>query len=196
MSSKKPVVSATKHDLVDCTSLVEEAAEAVQEIIKEKPSLSMRQILRQLGCSKAFVHVCRRILKFYPHRVQLRHALQANDFSLRAQFCEWIWEKCPKNQIFLRTCSSATMHISGLTDMSTAKTIEFVVRKSSCVCAEILALRENDGVGGYLRETTRWTVLPNWEYRSSRLSKHHWRRFHSSLVKIPHRSVLRLVPAR
>ena len=80
----------------------EEAAQAVGSLIQENPSLSLRQISKQLGHSPSFVHnVCRRMLKLYPYRVQLHHALQPNDHLQRISFCEWIREKVSTDSDFL-----------------------------------------------------------------------------------------------
>ena len=80
----------------------EEAAQAVRGLIQENPSLSLRQISKQLGHSPSFVHnVCLRMLKLYPYRVQLHHALQPNDHSQRISFCEWIREKVLTDSDFL-----------------------------------------------------------------------------------------------
>lgn len=80
----------------------EDAVEAVGELIQDNPSSSMRQIAKQIGHSTSFVHnVCRRMLKLYPYRIQLHHALQPTDHALRVSFCEWIREKVSVDEDFL-----------------------------------------------------------------------------------------------
>lgn len=66
-------------------------AGTVKELILENPSSSLRQISKQVGCSVSFAHnVCRRMMKLYPYRVQLRHALKPDDQSHRVLFCQWV----------------------------------------------------------------------------------------------------------
>ena len=137
----------------------DQAAEDVDQLITDNPSVSMRQLSQQVGQCKSFVHnVCRRMLKLYPYRVQLHHALQPSDFTQRVTFCEWIRHKAKvtSEPDFLSNIFFSDEAHFWLNGYVNSQNYRIWGSENPHVCSKVSSLQAADCVGYNFRKPAYW----------------------------------------
>lgn len=88
----------------------------VMAAVVENPRRSLKDISSVVNISKTSVRRVLKKYKFHPYRIQLHQLLNADDFRMRRNFCEWAVERIDANPFFFNMVlfsDESTFHKNG-----------------------------------------------------------------------------------
>lgn len=96
--------------------LNEENQLAITLSVVENPTVSVREISRNLDIDKSSINKCIKINKLHPYHVQLHHELLERDHERRVAFCQWSQNQIREQRNFFKLVlftDESTFHRNG-----------------------------------------------------------------------------------